>query len=168
MSVGSSGKRTLDSLPPAGVEGLRALVRVDFNVPMHDGRVTDTTRIRAALPTIDWLRRCGCRIVLLSHLGRPKGKVKPELSLRPIVEVLEAETGAPVAFIPDATAADAASMTRRLRRGETALVENTRFLPGEEANARHGDRVNLSRKCINGPAAPSSPRVWTTVTRATS
>ena len=134
MSVGSSGKRTLDSLPPGGVEGQRALVRVDFNVPLRDGRVADDTRIRAARPTIDWLRQRGCRVVLLSHLGRPKGKVKPEFSLRPVVDALETEIGAPVTFIADPAHADAAKVTRRLQRGEIALVENTRFLPGEETN----------------------------------
>ncbi len=134
MSVDSSGKRTLDSLPRAGVEGLRALVRVDFNVPLRDGRVADDTRIRAALPTIDWLRQRGCRVVLLSHLGRPKGKVKPAFSLRPVVDALETEIGAPVTFIADPTDADAAKVTRRMKRGEIALVENTRFLPGEEVN----------------------------------
>ncbi len=134
MSVVSSGKRTLDSLPSAGVEGQRALVRVDFNVPLHDGRVADDTRIRAALPTIDWLRQRGCRIVLLSHLGRPKGQVKPAFSLKPVVEALETQIGVPVTFIADPTAADAAKVTRRLPRGAIALVENTRFLPGEESN----------------------------------
>ena len=134
MWVGSSAKRTLDSLPAAGVEGQRALVRVDFNVPLRDGRVADDTRIRASLPTIDWLRQRGCRIVLLSHLGRPRGEPKPGFSLRPVVEALETEIGAPVTFIEDPTSVDAVKVTRRLQRGEIALVENTRFLPGEESN----------------------------------
>ncbi len=93
------------------------MVRVDFNVPLRDGRVADDSRIRAALPTIDWLRRRGCRIVLLSHLGRPKGKVKPEFSLRPVVDALETAIGTPVTFIADPRDADAGKVTRRLKRG---------------------------------------------------
>jgi phosphoglycerate kinase len=134
MSGDSSGKRALESLPPEGLEGQRALVRVDFNVPLREGQVADYMRIKASRPTIDWLRQCGCRVVLLSHLGRPTGKVLPELSLRPVAEALESELGTLVTFIDNATSPEAAKITRRLLRGEVALVENTRFLPGEETN----------------------------------
>ncbi len=134
MSETSSDKRALESLPAEGLEGRRALVRVDFNVPLKQGHVENDLRIRAALPTIEWLRKRGCRVVLLSHLGRPKGKTTPEFSLRPVAQALESRLGATVTFIEDATAEDAPGITRRLQRGEVALVENTRFLPGEESN----------------------------------
>jgi len=124
-------KRSLRDLPPAALDGKRALVRVDFNVPLKDGRVTDERRIRAALPTIRYLRDKGARVILLSHLGRPKGP-DPTLSLRQIVRDVERILGTPVEFIPDP--ASGAAATRRLPRGGVALVENTRFWPGEEAN----------------------------------
>jgi len=124
-------KRSLRDLPPEALDGKRALVRVDFNVPLKDGRVTDETRIRAALPTIKYLRDKGARVILLSHLGRPKGP-DPTLSLRQIVRDVERILGTPVEFIPDP--ASGAAATRRLPRGGVALVENTRFWPGEEAN----------------------------------
>ncbi len=93
-------KRSLRDLPPGALDGKRALVRVDFNVPLKDGRVTDDTRIRAALPTIRYLREKGARVVLLSHLGRPKGGPEPAFSLAQIVKSLESLLGAPVEFIP--------------------------------------------------------------------
>jgi len=124
-------KRSLRDLPPAALDGRRALVRVDFNVPLTGSAVADDTRIRAALPTIAYLREHGARVVLLSHLGRPTG-VDPKLSLRQIVRDLERLLGAPVEFIPDPATGVAA--TRRLPRGGVALVENLRFWPGEEAN----------------------------------
>jgi len=131
-------KRTLADLPADALDGRRALVRVDFNVPLKDGKVSDDTRIRAALPTIRYLRDKGARVVLLSHLGRPKGGAPdPQFSLRQIVRDVERLVGAPVEFIPDPAAggaAGAAAATRRLPRGGVALVENTRFFPGEEEN----------------------------------
>jgi len=124
-------KRSLRDLPPAALDGRRALVRVDFNVPLKGGAVSDDTRIRAAIPTIAYLRDKGARVVLLSHLGRPSGP-DPKLSLKQIVRDVERVLGAPVEFIPDPAAGVAA--TRRLPRGGVALVENTRFWAGEEAN----------------------------------
>jgi phosphoglycerate kinase len=125
-------KRTLEQLPAGALDGKRALVRVDFNVPLKNGTVSDDSRIRAALPTIAYLRDHGARVVLLSHLGRPKSGPEPKFSLRQIVHDLERLLGAPVEFIDDLAAGVAA--TRRLPRGGVALVENTRFWPGEEAN----------------------------------
>jgi len=127
-------KRTLASLDGARLDGQRALVRVDFNVPIKDGRVTDATRIRAALPTIRYLREKGARVILCSHLGRPKGGPDPKFSLEPVAHALEAELGAPVVFMPDPAASDAITISKRLPRGGVALLENTRFNPGEEAN----------------------------------
>jgi phosphoglycerate kinase len=126
-------KRSLRSLDPAALDGRRALVRVDFNCPVKDGVVTDNTRIRASLPTIQYLREKGARVVLLSHLGRPKGP-DPKQSLQPCVGELERLLGAPVTFIPDPAAPDTVQVTRRLARGGVAIVENTRFYPGEEKN----------------------------------
>jgi len=124
-------KRSLRDLPPAALDGQRALVRVDFNVPLKDGAVSDETRIRAAVPTIRYLREKGARVVLLSHLGRPKGP-DPKASLKQILRDVERILGTPVEFIPDPATGVAA--TRRLPRGGVALVENTRFWPGEEKN----------------------------------
>jgi phosphoglycerate kinase len=127
-------KRTLESLGPASLEGRRALVRVDFNTPIKDGAVTDDTRIRAALPTIKYLRDRGARVVLFSHLGRPKNGPDPKFSMQPVVRALEKLLGAPVTFLPDPTSAEAITTTKRLPRGGVAVAENTRFYPGEEKN----------------------------------
>ncbi|HEY7613175.1 MAG TPA: phosphoglycerate kinase [Gemmatimonadales bacterium] len=127
-------KRTLESLDPAAIDGKRALVRVDFNCPIKDGKVTDNTRIRAALPTVEFLRDHGARVVLLSHLGRPKGGADPKYSLEPVVREVERLLGAPVTFLRDPLSDQAVSETRRLPRGGVAIAENTRFFPGEESN----------------------------------
>ncbi len=125
--------RSLGDLPPDALEGRRALVRVDFNVPLAEGGgVAADTRIRAALPTIKYLREKGARVVLLSHLGRPKRGPDPGLSLQQVIRPLETLLGTPVEFIADPVAGVAA--TRRLPRGGVALVENVRFWPGEETN----------------------------------
>jgi phosphoglycerate kinase len=125
-------KRSLRDLPPQALDGKRALVRVDFNVPLKNGTVTDDTRLRASLPTIQYLREKGARVVLMSHLGRPKGGPDAQYSLKQIVRNLETLLGAPVEFIADP--ASGVPVTRRLPRGGVALVENTRFWPGEEKN----------------------------------
>ena len=128
-------KRTIENLDSAAVLGRRALVRVDFNVPVKDGTVTDDTRIRAAIPTIEDLKDRGARIILLSHLGRPKGGgPEPKYSLQPVVPVLEKLLGMPVTFIDDPASPAAVETTKQLPRGAVALVENTRFLAGEEKN----------------------------------
>ncbi len=127
-------KRTLESLEPKAIEGRRALVRVDFNCPIKDGAVSDDTRIRAALPTIKYLRDHGARVVLLSHLGRPKGGPDPKYSMQPVVRALERRLGAPVTFLTDPTSEEAVTATKRLPRGGVAVGENTRFYPGEEKN----------------------------------
>ncbi len=127
-------KRTLAQLDGARLDGQRVVVRVDFNVPLADGQVADDTRLRAALPTIRYLRDHRARVVLLSHLGRPKGAPDARYSLRPVVRVLEGLLGVPVTFLEDPTSEAAATQVRQLPRGGVALGENTRFYPGEEQN----------------------------------
>jgi phosphoglycerate kinase len=123
--------RTLDS---AELAGRRALVRVDFNVPMADGKVTDDTRLRAALPTIEKLRAGGAKVILLAHFDRPKGKVVPSMSLAPVGEPLAGLIGAPVRFVPDCVGEAAAAAIGAMAPGEVALLENLRFHAGEEKN----------------------------------
>jgi phosphoglycerate kinase len=128
-------KRTIRDLTDAEVKGKRALVRVDFNVPLDDGgRVTDDTRIRAALPTIDALFARGARVVLLSHLGRPKGKAEAKYSLAPVAKRLAELTPHPVKFVAALDGDDGVAATRALGDGEILLLENTRFAAGEEKN----------------------------------
>jgi len=117
------------------LDGQRALVRVDFNCPVKDGVVTDNSRIRAALPTIQFLRDQGARVVLMSHFGRPRKGPSPEFSLAPVVRELERLLGAPVELITDPFTEASITATRRLPRGGVAVIENTRFFPGEEENS---------------------------------
>jgi phosphoglycerate kinase len=118
----------------AEVAGKRALVRVDFNVPLDGGRVTDDTRIRAALPTIESLRERGASLVLVSHLGRPKGEVVPELSMAPVGERLSELLGAPVKLAPAVVGDEVTELAQSLDAGEVLLLENVRFEPGETKN----------------------------------
>jgi phosphoglycerate kinase len=123
--------RTLASL--GDLEGKRALVRVDFNVPLEHGGVADDTRIRAALPTIEELRRRGARVVLVSHLGRPKDR-EPELSMRPAADRLAELTGADVTFAPGVIGDDVKAFTENLLPGSVLVLENVRYEPGETKN----------------------------------
>jgi len=124
--------RTLDDA--ADLAGKTALVRVDFNVPMEGGRVTDDTRLRAALATIDKLREAGAKVALLAHFGRPKGARVAEMSLEPVVAPLEALLGAPVRFAADCIGDEARATLDDLDAGGVALLENVRFHAGEEQN----------------------------------
>jgi phosphoglycerate kinase len=122
------------SVRDAEVEGKRVLVRVDFNVPLEDGRVGDDTRIRAALPTIALLRERGAAVVLVSHLGRPKGEVDPALSMRPVGERLAELTGAEVKQAPAVVGEEVEALAAGLGPGEVMLLENVRYEPGETEN----------------------------------
>ncbi len=127
-------KRTIRDLRPAEIKGKRALVRVDFNVPLDGARITDDTRIRAALPTLQLLIKGGARIVLLSHLGRPKAKPEAKYSLAPVATRLGELLGKPVKFFPETDTDGAVAATKALADGDVILLENTRFLAGEEKN----------------------------------
>ena len=114
--------------------GKTALVRVDFNVPVANGKVTDDTRLRAALDTVNALSGKGAKVALLAHFGRPKGEVKPELSLKPVAEAFAGVLGAPVAFAADCVGEVAQHAIDSIQGGGVVLLENTRFKPGEEKN----------------------------------
>jgi phosphoglycerate kinase len=123
--------RTLDGVD---VSGKRVVVRVDFNVPIENGEILDDTRIRAALPTLRRLLDGGASLVLISHLGRPKGKVNPDLSLRPVAQRLAELLDRPVILSDDVVGEDAQQKAAKLDPGDILLLENVRFEPGEEKN----------------------------------
>lgn len=110
--------------------GKKAIVRVDFNVPIQDGKITDDTRIRGAVPTLKLILEKGGALIIMSHMGKPKGKVKPELSLSQIVDAVSAALGVPVKFAPDCANADEAAAA--LKPGEVLMLENLRYYPEEE------------------------------------
>ena len=122
--------KTLDDM--GDIAGKRVLVREDLNVPMVDGQVTDDTRLRAAVPTVAELADKGAKVLILAHFGRPKGQRNPEMSLALVTRPFEHVLGRPVRFIDDEGAAEAIAT---LKDGDVAILENTRFDPGEEKNA---------------------------------
>jgi phosphoglycerate kinase len=124
-------KKTIRDIDMAGK---RVLVRVDFNVPLEKSRVSDDTRIRAALPTIMYMLGCGAQLILCSHLGRPKGKPEAKYSLRPVAERLGQLLNRPVQMAPDCIGPVVEGMTKKLPRGGVLLLENLRFHAEEEAN----------------------------------
>ena len=116
------------------VEGRAVAVRADFNVPLDDGRIADATRIERTLPTLTQLVDAGARVVVLSHLGRPGGQPRAELSLAPVARRLDAMLDAPVGFCPEASGSVVRRAVAEVEPGAVLLLENTRFLPGETAN----------------------------------
>ena len=123
--------RTIDSEP---VSGKRVLVRVDLNVPMKNGQVTDATRIERAAPTLKELADKGAKVIVLSHFGRPDGKRVPEMSLQALVEPLSKAIGKPVAFAEDCIGPQAEAAVAALKPGDVLLLENLRFHKEEEKN----------------------------------
>ena len=116
------------------VRGKRVLVRVDFNVPLADGLVTDDTRVRAALPTLRYLVDHGAKVIVMSHLGRPSGAPDPQFSLRPVRRVLQRLLGRNVVFVDDIVGPEAHEAVDRMVDGEIIMLENVRFDPGEKTN----------------------------------
>jgi phosphoglycerate kinase len=127
-----AGFRTLDDI--GDIKGKRVLLRVDLNVPVSGGKVSDATRIERVLPTIDELSKKGAKVILLAHFGRPKGAPLPEFSLEPITHVVSAMIGKPVAFAADCIGKEAAGAIAAMKDGNILLLENTRFHKGEEKN----------------------------------
>jgi phosphoglycerate kinase len=123
------------SIRDLDVDGKTVLVRVDYNVPLDDeGHVADATRIEATVPTLDYLRKQGAKVVLMAHFGRPKGQVDPKMSLKPVAEELSRQLGTTVELAPDSVGPEVERMVQALSPGEVLLLENVRFHPEEEKN----------------------------------
>lgn len=142
--------------------GKKAIVRVDFNVPLKEGKITDDTRIRGAVPTLKLILDEGGALIIMSHMGKPKGKVKPELSLGQIKDAVAAALGVPeVKFAPDCAKAQEAAAA--LKPGEVLLLENLRYYPEEEGKPVGIDKEDPAyeeAKKAMKPARKNLPRLW--------
>lgn len=128
---------TIKYIDQLDLKNKRVMIRVDYNVPYDkEMTITDDTRIKATIPTIEYCLKNDCRIILISHLGRPKGQVKPNLSLKPVAESLSRLLNLPVKFIDTTLSDETISLTKNMTNGEIVLFENIRFYPGEEKNDR--------------------------------
>lgn len=137
------------TLRDVDLKGRRVLMRVDFNVPIKEGKVADDTRITAAMPSIQYVLDHGASLVLMSHLGRPKGgKAEPEFSLKPAADRLQQLLGKPVKFGPDCVGAETVAMTTALTPGEVMVVENTRFYKEEEGKAKVAEDATEEQKKV--------------------
>ncbi len=123
--------KTIDDLD---VAGMRVLVRTDLNVPMTDGKITDTTRIDRTVPTLIELSKKGALVIVISHFGRPKGQVVPEMSLAPVAKAMSEACGQPVGFASDTVGEQARKLISEMGEGDIVMLENLRFNPGEEEN----------------------------------
>ena len=138
-------KKTIRDIPQEELKGKRVLVRVDFNVPLDENRqITDDTRIVESLPTIKYLKERGAKVILVSHLGRPKGKFTEELKMDPVARRLEELLGEKVYKVDDCIGEKVEEAVSKLKEGEILLLENIRFYPAEEANDEEFARA-LSR-----------------------
>ncbi|MDD5530233.1 MAG: phosphoglycerate kinase [bacterium] len=124
----------MQSLKKLDLKGKRVLTRVDFNVPLDGTKVADDSRIKAVMPTMNYITEHNGKLVLMSHLGRPKGKVVESMSLKPVAEYLSEMIGKKVKFIPSCISEDAEKATKEMKNGDIILLENTRFFPEEEKN----------------------------------
>jgi phosphoglycerate kinase len=136
------------SIAQLDLAGKRALIRVDFNVPMKDGEITNTARIDAALPTIKYALDQGASVVLMSHLGRPDGKPSPEYSLAPVARVLEDRLGAPVRFLSDCVGPEVERVCSDLAPGSIVLLENLRFHAEEEGKGAEASQIESFRASL--------------------
>jgi phosphoglycerate kinase len=136
------------SIAELKLAGKRALVRVDFNVPMKDGKVTNTNRIDAALPTIKYALDQGASVVLMSHLGRPDGKPNPEYSMQPVAKVLEQKLGVPVRFLSDCVGPEVERACSDLKPGDVVLLENLRYHLEEEGKGASKEQIAAFRASL--------------------
>lgn len=127
-------KKNLSDIDPSQLRGRVVLVRTDLNVPVEDGRITDDQRIRASTLTLRLLSDAGARVVVLSHMGRPKGRPRPDLSLAPVADHLSRLLGRTIPFLPSAVGPELRTAVEGLEYGDVLLLENTRFLPGDTSN----------------------------------
>lgn len=129
-------KKSIKNLSKEELVGKKVLIRVDFNVPMQDGKITDTTRIKAALPTLNTLKNAGAKVILMSHMGRPKGEKKTELSLTPVAACLSEFISKEVKMAPDCIGSEVEAMVNEMNNGDFLMLENVRFYKEETANDR--------------------------------